>query len=345
MNCQEYATRYTKGGPSFALFRVFRYFLTPHHHQKMFAIESEDLSKVYRNGIFNPRRVNALTDFSLQVETGQIFSLLGPNGAGKTTFIKMLLSLASPTSGKARVLGRDLPDVSVRGKVGYLPENHRYPSYLTGEQVIRYFGELGGVPARELPDRTRHLLELVGMAQWRGMKVKRYSKGMLQRLGLAQALVNDPEILFLDEPTDGVDPVGRKEIREILRDLKQKGKTIFLNSHLLSEVELVSDRVAVLDKGRLLKVGTVEDLTTTGSAYEIGVAAEIPAAVFEEAQAFVLGLARAGDHLRAECRTTSELNRVIDLLRKHAVEITSVTRQRSTLEESFISLITKEARQ
>jgi len=310
----------------------------------MFAIESEGLSKVYRNGIFNPRRVNALTDFSLQVETGQIFSLLGPNGAGKTTFIKMLLSLASPTSGSATILGRRLPDVRVREKIGYLPENHRYPPYLTGEQVVRYFGELGGVTGKTLDTRTGPLLELVGMAQWRTMKVKRYSKGMLQRLGLAQALVNDPEILFLDEPTDGVDPVGRKEIREILRDLKHQGKTIFLNSHLLSEVELVSDRVAVLDKGRLLRVGTVEDLTTTGSAYDIGVGGDVPAAVFEEARAFVMGIERAGDHLRAECRTTAELNRVIDLLRKHAVEITSVTRQRSTLEESFISLITKEGR-
>ena len=310
----------------------------------MFAIESDALSKTYTNGIINPRRVTALTDFSLQVETGQIFSLLGPNGAGKTTFIKMLLSLASPTSGSATVLGCRLPDVSVRAKVGYLPENHRYPGYLTGEQVIRYFGELGGVPAKTLAHRIGPLLDLVGMAQWRGMKVKRYSKGMLQRLGLAQALVNDPEILFLDEPTDGVDPVGRKEIREILKDLKRRGKTIFLNSHLLSEVELVSDRVAVLDKGRLLKVGTVEELTTTGSAYEIGVAGEVPPAVFEEARAFVLGLSQSGDHLRAECRTTTELNRVIDLLRKNGVELTSVTRQRSTLEESFISLISREAR-
>ncbi|HUI11123.1 MAG TPA: ABC transporter ATP-binding protein [Bacteroidota bacterium] len=310
----------------------------------MLAIESESLSKTYSNGIFKPRRVAALTDFTLQVDTGQIFSLLGPNGAGKTTFIKMLLSLASPTSGRATVLGRRLPDVSVRKHVGYLPENHRYPGYLTGEQVIRYFGELAGVHPRTLAARIGPLLELVGMAQWRGMKVKRYSKGMLQRLGLAQALVNDPDVLFLDEPTDGVDPVGRKEIREILRDLKQKGKTIFLNSHLLSEVELVSDRVAVLDRGRLLKVGTVEELTTTGTAYDIGVAGDVPAAVFEEARAFVMGLTRAGDHLKAECRSSAELNRVIDLLRKHAVEITSIARVRSTLEESFISLITGEAR-
>jgi ABC-2 type transport system ATP-binding protein len=299
----------------------------------MFAIESEELSKVYRNGIFRRQEVAALTGFSIQVAPGQIFSLLGPNGAGKTTFIKMLLSLASPTSGSASILGQKLPDVRVREKVGYLPENHRYPGYLTGDQVLRYFGELGGAPPGAMRGRIDSLLGLVGLTQWRTMKVKKYSKGMLQRLGLAQALMNEPEILFLDEPTDGVDPVGRKEIREILKDLRQKGKTIFLNSHLLSEVELISDRVAVLDRGRLLKVGTVDEMTAAGQANVIGAA-----------RAFVMGLTQQGENITAECRTTAELNRVIDLLRANNVEITSVIRQRNTLEESFISLIAKEAR-
>ncbi len=310
----------------------------------MFAIESEELSKVYRNGIFRRQEVQALTGFSIQVAPGQIFSLLGPNGAGKTTFIKMLLSLASPTSGTASILGKRLPDVRVRERVGYLPENHRYPGYLTGDQVLRYFGELGGTPPRAIRGRIDALLGLVGLTQWRTMKVKKYSKGMLQRLGLAQALMNEPEVLFLDEPTDGVDPVGRKEIREILKDLKQRGKTIFLNSHLLSEVELVSDRVAVLDRGRLLKVGTVDEMTATGQAYVIGISGTLPEAVAVAARAFVMGLTQQGENITAECRTTAELNRVIDLLRANNVEITSVTRQRNTLEESFISLIAKETR-
>ncbi len=309
----------------------------------MLAIESESLSKVYRSGVVRRQEVPALTDFTIQVESGQIFSLLGPNGAGKTTFIKMLLSLASPTSGNASVLGRRLPDVHVREKLGYLPENHRYPGYLTGEQVLRYFGELGGTPSGSLAHQVDSLLDLVGMSRWRTTKVKRYSKGMMQRLGLAQALINDPEIIFLDEPTDGVDPVGRKEIREILRDLKRRGKTIFLNSHLLSEVELVSDRVAVLDRGRLLKTGTVEELTSAGQSYVIGITGTLPDAVTLEARAFVMGISQQGENVTAECRTTAELNRVIDLLRKNNVEITSVSRQRSTLEDSFISLIAKEA--
>jgi ABC-2 type transport system ATP-binding protein len=310
----------------------------------MLAIESDSLSKVYKSGVLRRQEVTALSGFSIQVETGQIFSLLGPNGAGKTTFIKMLLSLAAPTSGSASVLGRRLPDVRVREKVGYLPENHRYPGYLTGEQVLRYFGALGGVPSSALPGRIGALMELVGMSGWRTMKVKKYSKGMMQRLGLAQALINDPEIIFLDEPTDGVDPVGRKEIREILRDLKRRGKTIFLNSHLLSEVELVSDRVAVLDKGHLLKVGTVDEMTATGHAYVIGITGSIPEPVTLAARAFVIGLSQQGENVTAECRTTAELNQVIDLLRRNNVEITSITRQRSTLEDSFISLITGEPR-
>lgn len=305
----------------------------------MHAIQAQSLTKTYRSGRIRKENVHALVDFSLLVEPGQIFSLLGPNGAGKTTFIKILLSLVNPTGGEASILGERLPSVAVRRKVGYLPESHRYPGYLTGDQVLRFFGELGRVPRDTIASRISPLMDLVGMTQWRGMRVKKYSKGMMQRLGLAQALINDPEILFLDEPTDGVDPVGRKEIREILKDLRNRGKTIFLNSHMLSEVELISDRVAVLDKGQLLKEGTVDDLTTGGSAYSIGIASSLPPAFIEEAHAFILDLKQEGDTLAAECKTTAELNHLIDLLRRHGVEITSVVRQRNTLEDSFLSLI------
>ncbi|MEW6510244.1 MAG: ABC transporter ATP-binding protein [Bacteroidota bacterium] len=312
----------------------------------MVAIEASSLSKTYSNGISRKRRVEALSGFSLCVESGQIFSLLGPNGAGKTTFIKILLSLTRPTSGSASILNVPLPDDAVKGRVGYLPENHRYPGYFTGPQVLRFFGGLSGVQRPRLEERLSPLLELVGMAQWRDMKVKKYSKGMLQRLGLAQALINDPEVLFLDEPTDGVDPVGRKEIREILRDLKRQGKTIFLNSHLLSEVELISDRVAILDKGKLLRVGTVDELTGAGgSRYLIGISGHLPEEAQTEAQATVIRLETAGETVTAECSTPTELNRVIDLLRRHGVEITSIARQRSTLEDSFLSLIKREVAQ
>jgi ABC-2 type transport system ATP-binding protein len=308
----------------------------------MLAITAESLSKTYQSGLFRKERVQALTDFSVSVDTGQIFSLLGPNGAGKTTFVKILLSLTHPTGGTSTILGTRLPDVRVKSRVGYLPESHRYPGYLTGEQVLEFFGKLAGVNGADRAKRIPPLLELVGMAQWKGMKVKKYSKGMMQRLGLAQALVNDPEILFLDEPTDGVDPVGRKEIRDILKELKRRGKTIFLNSHLLSEVELISDRVAILDKGKLLKVGTVDELTTEGSSYTIGVAGTVPDGALAEARAMVIGVQTDGDTLHADCKSTGDLNRLIDILRRGNVEITSIVKQRNTLEDSFISLIKRE---
>jgi ABC-2 type transport system ATP-binding protein len=308
----------------------------------MIALSSTSLSKTYRNGFLNQRPVRALEDFSLEVESGQIFSLLGPNGAGKTTFIKILLSLARPSTGSAIILGENLPSTRVRTRIGYLPENHRYPGYLTGEQVLRLFGQLSGVPHAAVEARITPLLKMVGMDQWRTMKVKKYSKGMLQRIGLAQALINEPELIFLDEPTDGVDPVGRKEIRDILRNLKEQGKTVFLNSHLLSEVELVSDRVAILDKGKLLKTGTVDELTTTGSRYQIGFVPPLPESFRLEAAALVLQISYAPEALTGELKSTQELNRLIDLLRKHEVELTSITRQRSTLEESFLNLLKRE---
>ena len=308
----------------------------------MHAISADSLSKTYRSGLFRRVEVQALQEFSIAVESGQIFSLLGPNGAGKTTFVKILLSLTQPTSGSASILGTELPDNQIKTRVGYLPENHRYPGYLKGEEVLRFFGRLSGVPRSAVESRITPLLELVGMAQWRGMKVKKYSKGMLQRIGLAQALINEPEVLFLDEPTDGVDPVGRKEIREILRNLKDRGKTIFLNSHLLSEVELISDRVAILDKGRLLKVGSVDELTTIGSQFQIGISGDIPGPLLTEAQAFVMNLQFRNGTITADLRTVEELNRLIDLLRRHSVAITSIVKQRSTLEDSFINLIKRE---
>lgn len=308
----------------------------------MTAIECHALSKTYRNGLFTKREVRALSEVTLSVGAGQIFSLLGPNGAGKTTCIKILLSLAHATSGTARLLERPVSDARVRSRVGYLPENHRFPPYLTGEQVLSSFGALAGVTRNDRRQRVDTLLQLVGMSDWRTVKIKRYSKGMMQRLGLAQALMNDPDLLFLDEPTDGVDPVGRKEIRDVLKNLRDSGKTIFLNSHLLSEVELVSDRVAILDGGRLLREGSVEDLTSTGGSYQIGVEGELPEAFLTEAAALVLGVTPLPGGLAAQVPDTGSLNRVIDLLRRHTVTITSITRQRSTLEESFINLIKRE---
>ncbi len=308
----------------------------------MHAISSESLTKVYSDFVNKKLSVTALSDFTINVKQGQIFALLGPNGAGKTTFIKILLGLVNASSGRASILGTQLPNVKVRKRIGYLPENHRYPHYLTGKQVMSLFGGLSGMKSADVKARTASLLKLLGIEQWSKMKVRKYSKGMMQRLGLAQALINNPDVIFLDEPTDGVDPVGRKEIREILKQLKAEGKTIFLNSHLLSEVELVSDRVAILDKGKLLKVGTVDELTTTESNYEIGIANSLTESFHHEAAATVLKFRVDKSIISAELKDTSELNHLIDMLRKHQVEITHITKKRSSLEDSFINLIKRE---
>ncbi len=309
----------------------------------MLAIASSSLSKTYRSGIFRREEVIALRDFSLEVPSGMVFSLLGPNGAGKTTFIKILLSLSRPTSGEVHLLGERLPNTKVRERVGYLPENHRYPGYLTGGQVLSAFGRLAGVSPAVLHRRIPELLELVGMSAWPKMKVRKYSKGMMQRLGLAQALVNNPDLLFLDEPTDGVDPIGRKEIRDILKNLRNQGKTIFLNSHLLSEVELISDQVAILDRGRLLKVGTVDELTTSERiVYTIGIEGALTDGIRQEAAAMVMKLKEENGRVVAELGNVDELKRVIDLFRKHGITVTSVVRQKNSLEESFITLIKRE---
>jgi ABC-2 type transport system ATP-binding protein len=308
----------------------------------MLALSTSHLSKTYTTGIRGKRQITALQDFSLDVGSGQIFSLLGPNGAGKTTFIKILLSLTIKTGGSATLLGHEVSDPNARARVGYLPENHRYPGYLTGEQILHSFGSLSGISGSSLKSRSIELLELVGMKDWRNVKAKKYSKGMLQRLGLAQAMIHDPDLLFLDEPTDGVDPVGRAEIRDLLRNLKTRGKTIFLNSHLLSEVELISDRVAILDKGRLLKVGTVDELTTTGERYHIGIEGAIPAEFRTEIAAKVIKISEVNNGISIDVGSIGELNDVIDLLRRHRVAIVSVAKERTTLEESFLNLIKHE---
>ncbi len=225
----------------------------------MAIIETQNLSKEYSSK-FSKQKVNALNDFTFTVSQGEIFGLLGPNGAGKTTLIKILLAITFPTSGSAKIFGTEANSHKWKTKVGYLPENHRFPNYLTGEQVLSYYGELSGMNNdAKMQKRIDEMLAMMNLTQWRKTKIKKYSKGMMQKLGLAQAMLSEPDLIFLDEPTDGVDPIGRKEIRDILTELKSRGKTIFLNSHLLSEVEMICDRVAILNKCDLIKEGNVDD--------------------------------------------------------------------------------------
>src|SRR5207248_3297636 len=227
----------------------------------------------------------AMRGVSLTVERGEIFGLLGQNGAGKTTLVKILLGITRLTDGSADLLDQPAGTAAVRRHVGYLPEDHRFPDYHTGASLLDFYGALLDVPGAERRRRIPEVLELVGLRGRMDSKVRTYSKGMKQRLGVAQAIFHDPEIIFLDEPTDGVDPVGRREIRELMERLKEQDKTIFVNSHLLSEVELVCDRVAILRKGEVVRQGSVEALTARKGHFSVGLA---------PGQGFPAGEARTG---------------------------------------------------
>ena len=295
-------------------------------------IETKGLTKVYSSS-FKKNKVQALVDFNLDVEKGTIFGLLGPNGAGKTTLVKLLLRIIFPTAGSASVIEKDISDYKIKQKIGYLPENHKYPAYLKGGEVLKYFGKLSGMNGTDLDKKIDGLLELVKLTQWKKTKVKAYSKGMMQRLGLAQALINNPELIFLDEPTDGVDPIGRKEIRDILSELKSRQKTIFLNSHLLSEVELITDRVGILNKGKLLREGTVKELTEKKEEYKLvmdGDNTGLDNAALTKQQ--------DGSYL-VKVADINELNKIIDSIRDKGILLKEVVPLKSTLEEMFISLI------
>ncbi|MGB2869456.1 MAG: ABC transporter ATP-binding protein [Bacteroidota bacterium] len=305
----------------------------------MNAVESVAISKTYRNGVFKRTNIQALKEVSIAVEAGEIFGLLGPNGAGKTTFVKLLLSIVHPTSGTATVLGKPIGTDKVKEYCGYLPENHRYPGFLSGRDTLLFFGRLNGLSEALMRDRIPTLLELVGLKDWAGLKTKKYSKGMLQRLGLAQALINDPQVLFLDEPTDGVDPIGRKEIRDILVGLKKKGTTIFLNSHLLSEVEAVCDRVAILNKGSVVKVGTISELTVQQLSYELHLDRLPSTPLMERLSSIAKGISVNQNVLVLVLGEKSDLNNIVDLLRGEEIAIESMTQQKTTLEDSFIKLI------
>ncbi len=295
-----------------------------------------DLRKVYKKP-FEKHGIAALDGVSLEVGRGTIFGLLGPNGAGKTTLVKVLLGLVRGHTGEARLFGLEPADPDSRKRVGYLPEAHRLPGHLTGRQLLKLFGRLSGSSPAEVDARVGALLERVGMEKAADRKVKEYSKGMQQRIGLAQALVHSPDLVFLDEPTDGVDPVGRAQIRELVLELKRSGVTLFLNSHLLLEVELMCDRVVIMDKGRILREGTIEDLTpSTGVVrFEIGAAREDLERV----------LAGVGRGLRVEGASfqltiqKEELDVAIDRLRSAGVSIRAVEPRRINLEEAFLELV------
>jgi ABC-2 type transport system ATP-binding protein len=233
-----------------------------------FAIDLHNVEKTYG------RKVFALRGIEMRVRRGEVFGLLGPNGAGKSTLVKIMMTVVKPTRADGTLLGSPVGDKRTLADVGYLPENHRFPRYLTGRQTLEFFGSMAGLARIRRRSKAAQLLETVGMTQWADRRIGLYSKGMMQRVGLAQAMMNDPKLIVLDEPTDGVDPVGRREIRDVLGALRTQGVTVFINSHLLSELEMVCDRVAILLGGMVARQGTLDELSAARQRYEIEFAVE-----------------------------------------------------------------------
>lgn len=306
------------------------------------AVETRSLRKVYGRSV-------AVADLSLSVRRGEIFGFLGPNGAGKTTSVKMLMGLIRPTSGEARLLGRPLGSREAKRKIGFLPELFRFHDWLTGEELLDFHGKLYGMSAADRRRRIPEVLELVGLAHRRKDVVRSYSKGMQQRAGLAQALLNDPELVFLDEPTSALDPMGRLEVRNIIRALREEGRTVFLNSHLLSEVEMVCDRVAIINRGEVVATGPVHELVRREPVVDLIVGAGRSDAVsMLERYGELRDVEQAtGGRLtvRLAVRDDDVIARAVEELVGAGVRVYAVTPHGPTLEELFLEIVSASGRQ
>jgi len=300
------------------------------------AIRVEDIHKRFGKG---HKAVDALRGVTLSVARGEIYGLLGRNGAGKTTLVKVLLDIVRADRGRALLSDRSSRSPASREAVGYLPEDHKFPDYQTGAGALMYYAELSGRGGAALPARIAELLSLVGLSDAARKKIRTYSKGMKQRLGVAQALAHDPQILFLDEPTDGVDPVGRAQIRDLLIRLRGEGRTIFLNSHLLGETERVCDRVGILERGELIREGTIQALTATDQVYRIQTDPRPDPELIEAIAGRVVSAAPSDDGLEVALRRKEDIDPVIDLLRSRGIGIRALLGKKLSLEEVFLDAV------
>lgn len=297
------------------------------------AIEILGLEKTYMVGFWRKRPKRALQPLHLTVENGEIFGFLGPNGAGKTTTLKMLMGLVFPSSGTARILGQEWTEPSVKAQIGFLPEQPYFYDYLTAHELLNYYGQLSGVPAKGRNRRIEEVLQEVGLTDVKGVQLRKFSKGMLQRAGIAQAILHNPQLVFFDEPMSGLDPLGRREVRDLMEQLKQQGKTVFFSTHILSDAEALCDRVAIIHKGELRGVGAIEELTSSvqGKVEIVWQGTVVPASL---------------KALGAECHVSGETVRgvlserqqdaAIDALRRERIRLISITPLRTSLESYFV---------
>ncbi|MCS7468132.1 ABC transporter ATP-binding protein [Stieleria sp. ICT_E10.1] len=308
------------------------------------------MRKTYRSlSLTGRRRIDAVRSVSLQAFPGEVFGLLGPNGAGKTTLIKMLLGVVKPSGGHARLLGQPIGSSAARSRVGYLPESLRVDRHHSARSALRYYGRMSGMTSAEIHSRSDELLKLVGLEGRDRESVRRFSKGMYQRLGLAQALLHDPDLLVLDEPTDGLDPVGRNEVRKVIDRLRDSGKTIFLNSHILQEVEMVCTRVAILAKGEIKAIGPIDELAHRDQQKLIvevlGDAEPDWQAIFGDSMTADIESTRVRDAFRLSLAVVDQgqINAIVDQLRRSDQSIARLEVRRESLEETFMRLVGTDA--
>jgi ABC-2 type transport system ATP-binding protein len=301
-------------------------------------VEVEGLVKDYRPG-FGVRKKRVLEGISFRVREGEIFGFVGPNGAGKTTTLKILLALIRPSGGRAQVLGRDVRETAFRQHIGFLPENPYFHEFLTGREFLRFYARLAGLARARREERIETLLGWVGLPHAADTRLRAYSKGMLQRLGIAQALVHDPSVVFLDEPMSGLDPLGRKDIRDLILRLKREGKTVFMNTHILPDVEMLCDRVAILVQGRIRFEGHSEDFLAGGEPEVDVVVARVPGELGARLQERFAGALR-GHGERLELRLPrKELDGVLGAVLGAGAEVVSVTPHRASFESIFLSAV------
>ena len=306
------------------------------------AVQTWNLTKDYDVGSLSRQKHRALDHLDLKVEEGETFGLIGPNGAGKTTTLKLLMALIFPTEGEAQILGSPAGALEVNRQIGYLPEHPYFYDYLTGRELLDYFGQLFGLSRTERRERTEELLDKVGMSSAADVPLRKYSKGMTQRLGIAQALINRPKMVFLDEPMSGLDPIGRREMTLLIRELKDSGVTVFFCSHILPDVEQLCDRVAILNRGKLVEIGRLDEILDVSiKAVEVEVE-NLDAGLEAELDGRVKAIERSGARARLTFASGEDFDASLSLLTRNGVRLVSVMPIRQSLEEHFVAEISEE---
>jgi ABC-2 type transport system ATP-binding protein len=299
-------------------------------------VQTEQLSKIFRVGFWG-KRVTAVDGVNLEVRRGEVFGFLGPNGAGKTTTLKILMGLIYPTSGNAWLFGRDMGDPLAKTRLGFLPESPYFYDYLTSREFLGFYGHLFGLWGAVLGKRVDELLELVGMTHAKDLQLSKFSKGMLQRVGIAQALINDPELMVLDEPMSGLDPIGRKEVRDLILRLKESGKTVLFSSHILHDAEVLCDRVAIVLKGRLVACGRVTDLLDQGASHQVELVVDrLSPEGLDHLRPLTDKVVMQGDRMLVVLKSQQQVGGALEIIRTAKASLVSLNPQKGSLEDFFI---------